>query len=113
MSQILGAAVTAEPDEHSNGKTKCTYKAVKGISPYVELAVEWGEGEAALRATGGMGKAVPGISNPYEGIGDQAAAVGPTLWIRTGDDLMTIVFSGVEGAPAKAKKIFDTAKPRM
>jgi hypothetical protein len=33
--------------------------------------------------------------------------------IRTGDDLMKLIFSGVDDAPAKAKKIFQTAKPRL
>jgi hypothetical protein len=33
--------------------------------------------------------------------------------IRTGEDLVSIVFSGVEDAPSKAKRIFDTAKARM
>jgi hypothetical protein len=33
--------------------------------------------------------------------------------IQTGDDLITLVLSGVSGAPAKARRIFDTAKPRM
>jgi hypothetical protein len=55
----------------------------------------------------------PGLASPYDGIGDQAAAVGPALMIRTGEDLVTIVFGGVSDAPASAKKIFDTAKPRM
>jgi hypothetical protein len=55
----------------------------------------------------------PGITSPYDGIGDQAAAVGPALMIRTGEDLVTIVFSGVTDAPAAAKRIFDTAKAKM
>ncbi len=113
MSRILGADVVAQANDHSNGKTECIYKAASGISPYVEFTVERGEGEMALKAMGAMGKVEPGISNPYEGIGDEAAAVGPTLWIRTGDDLVTIVFSGVKDAPAKAKQIFNTAKVRM
>jgi len=33
--------------------------------------------------------------------------------IRTGDDLVTNVLPGVSGAPAKAKRIFETAKARM
>lgn len=113
MSQILGAAVVAEANDRSTGKTECIYKSVSGISPYVEFSVDWGGGAAAMMATGMMGKIEPGLTNPYEGIGDQAAAVGPMLMIRTGEDLVTIVFSGVEKAPAKAKRIFDTAKARM
>jgi len=55
----------------------------------------------------------PGIGNPYDGVGDQAVAIGPTLMIKTGEDLMKLVFSGVDDAPAKARKIFQTAKPRL
>jgi hypothetical protein len=113
MSTILGAPVVAEANDRSNGRTECIYKATAGISPYVELSVDWGDGEAAMAATGMMGKREPGLTNPYEGIGDQAAAVGPALMIRTGKDLVTIVFSGVSDAPAKAKQIFETAKARM
>jgi hypothetical protein len=40
-------------------------------------------------------------------------AVGPALFIRTGDDLMTIVLSGVNDRPAAAKKIFDAARGAM
>jgi hypothetical protein len=113
MSTILGSAVAAEPNESASGKTECIYQAVAGISPYVEFSVEWGEGETAMRAAGTMDKHEPGMVSPYDGIGDQAVAVGTALMIRSGEDLMEIVFSGVDDAPAKAKKIFDTAKARL
>ena len=113
MSTILGSTVAAEPNESSFGKTECDYKPAQGISPYVEFSVEWGEGETAMRAAGMMDKHEPGIASPYDGIGDQAVAVGPSLLIRSGNDAIWIVFSGVEDAPAKAKKIFDTAKARF
>ena len=114
MSVILGSAVAgAEPNHKSSGKTECIYKPADAISPYVEFSVEWGEGETAMNAMGAMAHAEPGIGNPYEGIGDQAVAVGTALMIRNGKDLVTITFSGVEDAPAKAKKIFNTAKARM
>lgn len=113
MSAILGSAVKATPDEGSSGKTQCTYNAVAGVSPYVELSVEWGEGAAAMHAAGAMNQHEPGIADPYQGIGDQAVSVGPTLMIRTGDDLVGIVFSGVVDAPAAARKIFATAKARF
>jgi len=113
MSAILGSTVQAEPHEGSVDKTECIYKPAAGISPYVELTVEWGEGESAMTAMGAAGQMEPGLTNPYAGIGDQAAAVGTALMIRTGDDLVTITFSGVDDAPAKARKIFDTVKARM
>lgn len=113
MSAIVGSPVTAAPNDRSSNKTECIYTAASGVSPYVEFSVAWGHGEAAMTAMGEMGKMEPGIADPYAGIGDQAASVGPTLMIRTGDDLVNIVFSGVTDAPATAKRIFDTAHARM
>jgi hypothetical protein len=113
MSTILGSAVTAAANDRSNGKTECIYTPVEGISPYVEFAVEWGSGESAMMGVGMLGQAEPGIANQFEGLGDQAVAVGPALMIRTGEDLVTIVFSGVEDTPAKAKRIFSVARARM
>ena len=113
MSAILGSSVTAEPHEGTVDKTQCIYKPASAPSPYVDLTVNWGDGESAMAAMGAMNHVEPGITNPYAGIGDQAAAVGTALMIRTGEDLVTITFSGVEDAPATARKIFDTAKPRM
>ena len=46
-------------------------------------------------------QAEPGLASPYEGIGDQAAAVGPALMIRTGEDLVMLVFSGVDERPPR------------
>jgi hypothetical protein len=114
MSAILGSAVVgAEPNHKSSGKTECIYKPAEAPSPYVEFSVEWGEGESAMNSMGAMAHATPGVADPYAGIGDQAVAVGTALMIRSGADLVTITFSGVTDAPAKAKKIFDTAKARM
>jgi hypothetical protein len=112
MSAILGVAVSAKDTTHSSGETECRYAAPSGF-PAVDFAVDWGDGEIAMRAVNVVNAHEPGIASPYDGIGDQAAAVGPALMIRTGDDLVKLVFTGVEGAPAKAKKIFDTAKARM
>ena len=111
MSAILGAPVVTDPSQRSGNK--CVYKPTTGIGPYVELSVDRGDAKVAMAAIGSMGKAEPGLTSPYDGIGDQAAAVGTGLMIRTGDDLVTIMFSGVADAPAKAKRIFDTAKARM
>jgi hypothetical protein len=52
MTAILGAAVHAEPDDRSNGKTECIYTPVAGVSPYVEFSVEWGSGEGAMMGAG-------------------------------------------------------------
>jgi len=112
MSAILGVAVTAKDSTHSAGETACTYAAASGF-PRVQMEVDWGDGQAAMGAFAMLDRNEPGIGSPYEGIGDQAVAIGPTLMIRTGEDLVKLVFSGVDGAPAKARKIFQTAKPRL
>lgn len=111
MSAILDAAVVA--NARQGGTTECNYTPVSGVSPAVKLSIDWGDGKIAMTSAGTMARNEPGLVSPYDGIGDQAVAVGPALMIRTGDDLMTIVFTGVSGEPAKARRIFSTAKPRM
>ena len=97
---------------HSSGATDCKWSTPSGF-PAVELEVDWGDGEVAMRAAAMMNKREPGITSPYDGLGDQAIAVGPALMIQTGEDLMKMVFTGVTDAPAKAQKIFTAAKARM
>ena len=113
MSAILGGKVVPRNNDHSNGKTECVYTAAEGVSPYAQLSVEWDSGQDAMVAASMMNKREPGIADPYEGIGDQAVSIGPTLMIRSGEDLVTLVFSGVEDVPGKARRIYDTAKARM
>ena len=112
MSHILGVAVSAKDLTHSSGESDCKWTAPSGF-PGVELEVDWGDGEVAMQASGFMNRKEPGIVSPYDGIGDQAIAVGPALMIKTGEDLVKLIFTGVDDAPLKAKKIFDTAKARM
>ncbi len=112
MSAILGVAVATHDTTHSAGETACTYSAPSGF-PTVQLEIDWGDGEAAMGAFAMLNRHEPGIGNPYDGLGDQAVAIGPTLMIRTGEDLVKLVFSGVDAAPEKARKIFATAKSRM
>ncbi len=106
MSTILGTAVGAQAD----GDNKCNYKPADSIMPYVEFSIDWGSGEAAMQAMGMAAQHEPGLANPYEGLGDQAASVGPALMVRTGGDLVTLVFSGVDDIPGAAKQILDTAQ---
>jgi hypothetical protein len=113
MSVILGGKVVPKINDRSAGKTECIYTAAEGVSPYAELSLEWGSGADAMLAADMMNKREPGIADPYEGVGDQAVAVGPTLMIRSGDDLITLVFSGVDDVPARARRIYDTVKARM
>jgi hypothetical protein len=109
MSAILSASVRAE----ANGESKCIYTPTAEVGPHVEFSVDWGDGEGAMAGIGMATQQEPGLTSPYDGIGDQAVSVGPALMIRTGEDLVTILFSGVEDAPVAARKIFDTAKAKM
>ncbi len=114
MSTILGKPVTAEGQERpSNDETTCTYTFAGSLSPDVTFMLNRGHGEAAMTGMGMLAQKEPGIADPYEGIGDQAATVGPQLWIRTGDDLVTLTILGVDDAPAVAKRILETAQARM
>jgi hypothetical protein len=113
MTAIVGFEVVAEPDDSSNGTTACTYKKPTGLSPDVELAFTWGDGAAAMQGMGLATKHEPGLTSPYDGVGDEAVAVGPVLFVRSGEDLIKMQFSGVDDPPGAAKRIFDTAKARM
>jgi hypothetical protein len=108
MSAILGAPVTAEGDDRS-GQTKCTYSVAQGPSPYAEVQLSWGDGEAGMA---GAGLAGPGVANPYAGLGDQAASAGPMLLIKRGQDLITLVLSGVD-IRATAKQIYEILDKRL
>jgi hypothetical protein len=113
ISAILGKRMIATPEDRSDQETKCTYRPASGASPSIEFSVAWGDGRAGMRGMGMAESREPGLTSPYDGIGDQAASAGPMLMIRTGEDLITIVFSGVSDAPIVAKKMFTTAKARM
>ena len=110
MSDILGTPVIAEP----SGRSKCTYKAAGPTGlPYAEFEYAPGDGAAGMAGAGFAGSGQPGMTSPYDGIGDQAVAVGPALFIKTGDDLATIVLSGVKDRRTAAHRILDTAKASM
>lgn len=112
MSAILGGAVIAKPDEGA-GRTGCIYLPASGSGPAVELRVEWGAAQMAIKGVGMAGRAEPGLANPLAGLGDQAAQMGPALMIATGEDLVTIVASGVDDLVPKAKAILALVKTRL
>lgn len=112
MSAILGAAVTAKPDEGA-GRTGCIYLPASGAGAAVELRIEWGAAQMAIKGVGMAGRAEPGLANPLAGLGDQAAQVGPALMIATGEDLVTLITSGVDDLVPKAKAILALVKPKL
>jgi len=112
MSAILGAEVVARPDEGA-GRTGCIYTPASGTGPAVELRVEWGAAQMAIKGVGMAGRAEPGLASPLAGLGDQAAQMGPALMIATGEDLVTLITSGVDDLVPKAKAILALVKPRL
>jgi hypothetical protein len=107
MSSILGAAVTAEPISDSYGKTDCEYAPKEGSMAGAQLSIEYGAAEAAMAASGMLGRIEPGIANPYEGLGDQAIGSGPAVWIRHGEDLIIITVYGVDASQVAVKRIYE------
>lgn len=107
MSTILGAVVAAEPVSDSYGKTDCSYEPKDGSITTARLSIEYGSAEAAMAANVMLGRIEPGMTNSYEGLGDQAAVVGPEVWIRRGEDLITIMVFGVDEPEAAVKRIYD------
>jgi hypothetical protein len=110
MGKILGSPVTTEANDRRS-QTKCIYNA-EGMVPYAELQFSWGDGETGMTAAGMMGRMEPGLTNPFAGIGDQAAQAGPMLFIRRGDDLIELVLSGVD-IPKAAKQVYDILDKRL
>ncbi|MDQ8698137.1 hypothetical protein [Hyphomicrobium sp. LHD-15] len=49
----------------------------------------------------------------FAGLGDQATSVGAMILIRRGEDLITLVISGVPDGSAAAKSIHDLLNARL
>ena len=112
MSAILGASVAATAKDRAV-KAQCIYQASSGISPRLDFTIDWGDGDVAMKAAAAMKRIKPTISDPLAGIGDEAIIVGPTLMVRSGDDFIQLVFSGVDDVVGKGAKIVTLAKSRM
>ena len=112
MIAIAGKPVAATPDE-GVGRTGCIWAPAGGGFPSIELKIEWGAGEAGMQAMGMLNRREPGLTSPFDGLGDEAAAVGPAVMIKRGEDLVTIVESGTEDPLATVRKVYDTASARM
>jgi hypothetical protein len=112
MTALLGGPVTVQPGP-SNGQTSCTYMPVTGISPYAELKIEWGSGEGGMMGANLANAHEPGLADPLAGLGDQAVNMGPAVMIKRGDDLVTIVLSGVDNVIPDVKAIFALVDKRM
>ena len=136
MSAILGGEVTAAPggNDRPPSSTECIYSQVDGWrpdveptsfaemqaapGPYAELQVDWGGGDIqALGTAAGLAQtaAPAGAVDPLAGLGDRAYQVtADQVFISTQGDLIMIRFPPRSSeVVAKARRIYETAKPRM
>ena len=112
MTALLGGAVTAQ-DGPTNGKTSCNYRAVNGGSLNAELTIEWGSGEGGMMGAGLANSQEPGLADPLAGLGDLAVSMGPAIMIKRGEDLVTILLSGVDDRMPAVKGIYALVDKRM
>jgi hypothetical protein len=107
MSAVLGTEVAAVADDRG-GQTKCTYETAGGElgAPYAEVQLNWGDGESGMKGAGIMEPELGAAMGKLAGLGDQATTVGPMVLIRRGEDLITLVISGVPDGTAAAKTIY-------
>jgi len=112
MSAIIGMTVVGVPDESSSGVTGCVYTAPTSLSPDAWLKVAWGEGETLSRGLGMAERADPDLADPLDGLGDEAAQVGPVLMVLSGEDSVEIYLTGLSDIVAPAKKILALVESR-
>jgi hypothetical protein len=114
MSNALGSAVGAVPDDRG-GQTKCTYETAGGEigAPYAEVQLNWRDGVAGMKGAGAMETELGSVMGELAGLGDQATSVGPMILIRRGDDLITLVISGVPDGTTAAKGIYGLLDARL
>ena len=81
--------------------------------PYLELKIEYGDGEAAIMASGMLHSHEPEINQAYAGLGDQASLTRPTMMIKQGENLFTITPLGVNDPEAVTREVFKIAVGRL
>jgi hypothetical protein len=120
MSAILGGAVGAEAggNDRPPAATECIYASAAGPSPYAELEVDWGAGDPqVLGVAAGLvtGAGPPGAVDPLQGLGERAYQItADQVFISTQGHLMMIRFPpGTGEVTAMARRIYETARPRM
>ena len=109
MSAILGNAVTAVPNDGTEGITSCNYSAVtKGRS--AEIMISAGDGASTLRMVREMKNYDPNPGKAFAGVGDDADVLPPGIVIKDGADLFSLTRFGVDDEPAVAKKILAASR---
>ena len=113
MSKIFGKALTAEQIDGTTGQGACQYSPAEGTMPHVELNIERGAAEAQAIAAGMLNRAEKGMVNRFEGIGDSAVSIGPMLYIRRGEDLISLMIFGADDVAVAARSIYAIASARL
>lgn len=132
MSAILGGTVQAKAggNERSPAATECLYQSpaaqttgsgldeLAGTNPYAEVEVDWGGGDPEVVGTAANqvnGAAQMDAASPLKGLGDRAYTVtADQVFISTHGNLMMVRFPRrSEDVAQKARRIFETAQPRM
>ena len=114
MAAILGTEVGTAADDRGI-QTKCTYEPAQAElgGPFAELQVNWGDGHASMAGAGAMKPQLGAVMDDLDGLGDQATSVGPMTMIRRGEDLITLVVSGVPDNTAAIKGIYKVLDERL
>ncbi len=112
MTALLGGAVTAQ-DGPTNGQTSCNYRDVSGGARNADLKIEWGSGEGGMMGAGLANSQEPGLADPLSGLGDLAVSMGPAIMIKRGEDLVTILVSGVDDRMPAVRGIYALVDKRM
>ena len=119
MSAILGGTVTAAAggNERPPAATECIYESASP-SLSAELEVDWGGGDPQVLGTAAglaNGAAPVKAVGPLHGLGERAYTVtADQVFISTQGHLMMIRFPrGSSNVAAKARRIYETAQPRM
>lgn len=105
LSAILGTAMTATPNDGTEGITQCAYGPAGGTGPSVEFMVIAGDGASTLRMVREKLHYDPAPARAFAGIGDDVDVQPPTVLIRDGEDLVSLMLVGVDDEPAVARKI--------
>jgi hypothetical protein len=113
MSAILGGAVGTPVGKQGSDTTECRYSPAKenAISPYAQVAIDWDSGPEAMAgsklAAKMMGKdAGFSISEPIEGLGDEASSmIGGVTNVRKGRTFIQVTLGGQSHSKEKGTAI--------
>lgn len=110
MSLILGTAVSAVPNDGTDGVSECSYSPIAGKGPSVEYMVMADDNGATLRMVSEMKNYDPAPGKAFAGIGDRADVLAGGVLIDDGPETISLRLVGVADEPAVAKAIFEAGR---